>query len=340
MKENKVATIYDVAHKANVSTATVSRVFNKSPLVTKKTISHVLEVAKSLNFVPSASARGLSGGKQETIGIILPVLYGNFFSEFVYSIQILSQEIGYDIVIAGQSGPKENLFATIKKLSTKIDGLILMFHDKDIKKELCLRFPNLPCILLSRFSKYKDFVDLSLDNFAGAKMATEHLYSQGNYKIALIKGEEGNIDALERTNGFLSSSQELDISHENIEILDGTFRQLSGYNAAEELFSKRRDITAIFSSNDAMALGALNWLHRNGINVPDDLSICGFDNIEFAQMSIPPLSSISLKPSVLGKTAFELIIDQIVQKKIDPYPKGIVISPELNIRESSLFNRK
>jgi|APTNR8051073442_1049403.scaffolds.fasta_scaffold00312_8 LacI family transcriptional regulator len=339
MKKEKESTIYDVARIAKVSIATVSRVFNKSSLVTDRTVAHVLEVAKKLNFSPSASARGLSGGKQETIGIILPVLYGNLFSEFIYSIQALAEARGYDIVVAGQKGSPEEFFATVKKLSTKIDGLILMYHIEGIKKEMARRFPKLPNIVLSRFVKYREHVDLVLDNYSGAFMATEHLITQGNRKIALIKGEEGNIDAIERTEGFLSAVHKFGIKKTDVEILEGTFRQISGYNAVQELFLKRKDISAIFASNDAMALGALNWMHRYGMKIPEDVEICGFDDIEFAQMTRPSLSSVYLNTSLFGQKAFEMIMEMISEKRIEDTPKQLIIDPELRVRESSSLDR-
>ena len=339
MKTDKEATIYDVASAANVSIATVSRVFNKSPLVTEKMVKHVLQVAEKLNFSPSASARGLSGGRQETIGIVLPILYGNFFSDLIYSIQALAEGRGYDIVVAGQKGSPDELFATLKKLSSKIDGLILMYHKEGLKEELLNRYPRLPVVLLSRFIRFREHVDLVLDNFTGAKLATGHLIAMGHRKIAHIKGEEGNIDAIERTEGFLHATNNAGIPKEDIELLDGTFRQISGYNAVKELFARRSDITAIFSSNDAMALGALNWMHQNGVNVPNDIAICGFDDIEFAQMVRPSLSSVYLNTQKFGEMAFNMLMKQIEEKSFSEVTSGFVIDPELKPRESSSLKR-
>jgi len=335
MKKEKESTIYDVARVAGMSIATVSRVFNKSPLVTEKTVKHVMEVAQKLNFSPSASARGLSGGRQETIGIVLPILYGNFFSDLIYSMQALAEGKGYDIVVAGQKGSPEDLFATVKKLSTKIDGLILMYHKEGVKGEMARRFPKLPVVMLSRFVKFKEHVDMVLDNFAGAKMATEHLIERGHRKIAQIKGEDGNTDAIERTEGFLFATDSAGIPRENVELLSGNFRQISGYNAVKDLFARRNDITAIFSSNDAMALGALNWMHQNGISIPQDVALCGFDDIEFAQMIRPSLSSVYLNTQLFGESAFGMLMEQIEQRKICDIPFGRVIEPVLRIRESS-----
>ncbi len=339
MNQEKEPTIYDVARVAEVSIATVSRVFNKNPHVTEKTVKHVLEVAARLNFSPSASARGLSGGKQETIGIVLPILYGNFFSDLIYSIQALAEGQGYDIVVAGQKGSREDLFRTVRKLSTKIDGLILMYHAEGLKEEMASRFPKLPVVLLSRFVRYKEHVDLVLDNFTGARIATQHLIEMGHRKIAHIRGEEGNIDAIERAEGFLTTVNEAGIPRENIELLNGTFRQISGYHAVKELFSGRKDITAIFSANDAMALGALNWMHQNGVRIPDDLAICGFDDIEFAQMTRPSLSSVYLNTQKFGQTAFEMMMKQIEEKQVSATPAGLVIEPGISIRGSSSFKR-
>ncbi len=339
MKPEKEPTIYDVARVANVSIATVSRVFNKSNLVAESTVKHVLEVARKLNFSPSASARGLSGGRQETIGIVLPILYGNFFSDLIYSMQAPAESRGYDIVVAGQKGSPEELFGTLKKLSSKIDGLILMYHKEGLKEEINRRFPRLPVVLLSRFVRYRKHVDLVLDNFTGAKLATEHLIAMGHRKIAHIQGEEGNVDSIERTEGFLSATNAAGILRENIELLNGTFRQISGYNAVKELFERRKDITAIFSSNDAMALGALNWMQQNGVNVPNDVAMCGFDDIEFAQMVRPSLSSVYLNTQKFGESAFNMLVKQIEEKNFSDVPSGIVITPGLTVRESSSIKK-
>ena len=299
----------------------------------------MLNIAEKLNFTPSASARGLSGGKQETIGIVLPVLYGNFFSDLIYSMQAPAEARGYDIVVAGQKGSPDELFGTLRKMSSKVDGLILMYHKEGLMEEITRRCPRMPVVLLSRFVRFREHVDLVLDNFTGARLATEHLISMGHSKIAHIEGEAGNIDAIERTEGFLHSTGAAGIPRENIELLKGTFRQISGYNAAKELFERRRDITAIFSSNDAMALGALNWMHQNGVNVPNEVAMCGFDDIEFAQMVRPSLSSVYLNTQKFGETAFNILMKRIEEKSFPDVPSGLVIEPGLSVRESSSLKR-
>ena len=340
MKPEKATTIYDVAREAKVSIATVSRVFNKSPRVKPETVALVLKTAAKLNFSPNASARGLSGGKQNTIGVVLPVLYGGFFSEFVFTLHSLLENEGFDIVIAGRRGSSEELFATLRKLSSKIDGLILMYHKAGIREEINSLFPGLPTVMLSRFNRFLGEADLALNNITGAKMATEHLIAQGHKKIALIEGEKGNTDAIERKEAFISATEKGGISPENIEILEGNFRQITGYYAMERLFTKRKDITAVFASKDAMAFGALNHFQSSGIRVPEDVALCGFDDIEYVQMTHPSLTSVNLNISKFGTLAFQKMTEALNGYDTLSEPSKILIEPELKIRKSTDFKRE
>jgi LacI family transcriptional regulator len=331
-KEN--ITIHDVARKARVSVATISRVLNNSELVADKTRKRILRIAKELNYVPNASARGLSTRRNDTIGLLLPDVYTEFFSEVIRGADQAAQELGFHFFVSSDHNQKSEMEAALHAIRGRVDGLIIMspYIDAQMLRETMLP-RNLPVVLLNCALANGYYDSLTIDNAGGAFRVVQHLIEHGYDRIAIIKGTDQNVDARERLQGYREalgkSGREIS---SNLEFA-GDFTEASGHDAAQKLLSTTPLPRAIFVSNDAMAVGVLSALSSAGIKVPDEIAIAGFDDIPIARYLTPPLTSVHVSINDLGMLAMKRII-QIVREKKMHRVERTVLPTTIVIRES------
>lgn len=327
------ATIKDVARKAGVSIATVSRVFNNSPLVLEETKSLVRVAARDLHYSPNASARSLSRRKTEAIGLLLPDLYGEFFSEVIRGADLTARRHHYHLLVSSSHNSKEDIAAALHAMRGRVDGIIIMSPHLDAHTVNSNLPSNLPLALLNCYLHQEPFDAINVNNFQGAYRMVQHLLSHGHNRIAIIKGTEHNIDSQERLHGYRSALKGggavLDPRYE----LPGDFDEESGYRAATEILSLSPRPTAIFASNDSMAIGALSALRAHGIEVPKAFALAGFDDIPVAQFLTPGLTTMRVHISDLGVMAVDRLLDVITDIQGHRKTQSI-IDPELVIRQS------
>src|SRR5438477_1263450 len=196
-------TIHDVAARAGVSVATVSRVLNGKELVREETTQHVLEAAKSLRYVPNVAARTLSNRRSQTIGIVLPDVHGEFFSEVIRGIDVAARREGYHILVSGSHSDAGEMMDVVEAMRGRVDGLAVMAPDVALTSLGDALAPDLPVVLLN--SADEDHDAITIDNYGGARAMMKHLASLGHKRIAFIKGPSQNADALERLRGYHQS---------------------------------------------------------------------------------------------------------------------------------------
>ncbi|HLE31423.1 MAG TPA: LacI family DNA-binding transcriptional regulator [Bacteroidota bacterium] len=327
------ATIKDVAKKAGVSIATVSRVFNNSPLVQEKTKAIVQEAARSFSYIPNPSARSLSTRRTETLGVLLPDLHGEFFSEVIRGMDQTARKHRYHLLISSSHNNKSEIAAALGVMRGRVDGLIIMSPNIDAHT-LNTNLPSsLPLVLLNCSIEDNSFDTFNIDNFNGAREAVLHLIGHGHRRIAVIKGTEGNIDARERLRGYLSALESAGISRAPELEFEGMFTEISGYQAVEPILQLRPRPSAIFASNDSMAIGAMSALETFGVAVPDDLALAGFDDTPIARFVNPALTTVHVDISNLGVQAVERLLTSVKEE----HPRGrtqIVLPTRLVARES------
>jgi LacI family transcriptional regulator len=332
MKTNN--TIKDVAKKAGVSIATVSRVFNNSPLVSEETRKKILKTSNELKYSPNLLARGLMLKKTDTLGVVLPDLYGDFFSEVIKGIDEIARKRSYHILVASTHSHKDEIESILKVMrGGRVDGLIIMSPHIDSNSIQNFLPGDIPVILLNCFGDYSTVSSITIDNYHGAKLMTRHLIKHGHKNIAIIKGVEGNYDAEERLRGYRKALKEANIIESSISLVHGDFTEESGYSAMKKIASLKPRPTAVFASNDSMAIGAIRAAHELGIKIPNDIAVAGFDDIPITKFIKPSLSSVHVPIFELGKLAATKLIDKILSGEGSKREK-IVLETTLMVRES------
>jgi len=296
-------TIRDVAARAGVSVATVSRVFNQKGPIREETVRRVMEVAGELQYVPHAGARSLSTRSTRTIGVVLPDLHGEFFSEVIRGIDLAARELGYHLLLSGSHADRDEMRAVVQAVRGLVDGLIIMSPDLD-PEALCADLPlGIPAVLLN--AKAEGRPSITIDNAAGARDMVRHLASLGHGSIAFIGGPARNVDAEQRRRGFRAGVRIRDIRAAEYA---GDFTEDSGYEAGKKILASSPRPTAVFAANDSMAIGALSAFRDAGVRVPQDLALVGFDDIPIARFLDPPLTTVKVPIAELGRRGLQILI--------------------------------
>ena len=309
-------TIRDVAREAGVSVATVSRVLNDSGPVSEITRHRIREVATRMRYVPDSAARSLITRRSTTVGVLLPDLHGEFFSEVIRGIDQTAQRSGYHLLVSGSHNDKGEIEAALRAMRGRVDGLVIMSPDIDSAALVANLPASSPVVLLNCFVDGDGFDSLTIDNFGGASAMVHHLIAGGHRRIAFIKGAERNYDAAERLRGYRAALSEAGIEWEEALELHGDFTESGGHAAGHRIASFRQRPTAVFAANDSMAIGALAALREAGVRVPDDMAVAGFDDIPIARYMSPPLTSVRVPISEMGERAVHMLLHAIDGKNL------------------------
>jgi len=328
-----MVTIKDVAREANVSVATVSRVLNDSGPVSDETKKLIREVAGRMRYVPHSGARSLITSKTETIGVLLPDLYGEFFSEVIRGMDDTAQKNGFHLLISRAYADRHGIETAMKAMRGRVDGVVAMSPDLD--ENSLLNLPStIPVVLLCSVPRGYEIDSLTIQNSRGAREMVAHLVGLGHRRIAIIKGAARNYDAAERLRGYRTALKDAGIAPDPALERDGDFTEAAGYSAVVELLELADRPTAIFAANDSMAIGALSALRESGVDIPGEMAVAGFDDIPLARYMDPPLSSVHVPICELGARAVELLLHGITHKN-DHQRRRERVSTELVIRRST-----
>jgi LacI family transcriptional regulator len=324
------ATIRDVARRAQVSVASVSRVLNRSDNVSEATRERIMAAVEELGYVPHAGARSLSLARTGAIGVVLPNLHGEFFSEIVRGMDGLATERGYLLLLSNMHAQSGEAETVLRAMRGRVDGLIVMApHLED--EEFATALPGAtPAILVNSRVKVGGRPAIRLDNAAGARAVAEHLVAIGRSRIVHITGPLGNIDAEERATAF---NQALAL-HPDVqsEVVQGNFYEESGRAAVSALIAGGHRFDAIFAANDMMAIGALAAVRAAGLRVPDDVAIAGFDDVPLA--SHLGLTTVRVRIAELGERAIQRLT-HILEGGEDGGAEELH-APELVVRTSTV----
>jgi LacI family transcriptional regulator len=324
------ATIRDVARAAGVSVATVSRVLNDSGPVRIETRQRIMDAAQTLHFSPNSTARSLSIRQTHTIGVLLPDLYGEFFSEIIRGIDQTVQANGFHALISSSHNAAGEVEAAMRTMRGRVDGLILMASGLDAALLAPMLPERTPIVMVNANYEGADYDTLDVDNFGGAVAMTEHLITLGHRDIRMIRGAAGHRDAAEREAGFLATLARFKLPVGEDTVVPGEFTEASGARAAHQILAARKRPTAIFAANDSMAVGAMSAAREAGMNVPEDLAVVGFDDIPIAHYVTPPLTTVRVSIAELGARAAERLLGNIQSNNHNPrkrevLPTGLII---------------
>lgn len=308
-------TIKDVAREAGFSVATVSRVLNNSGPVRVETRRRIEEVAARLHYTPNIAARSLITRKTLTIGVLLPDLYGEFFSEVIRGIDRAARSGGYHLLVSGSHNDREEIGAAVHAMHGRVDGLIVMSPGLEPRAIVAGLPRRLPLVLLNCEEGTNGLDSVNVDNYGGAREMVQHLLRLGHRRVAIIGGASDNYDARERLRGYRESVAEAGgVISEELRV-HGDFTESSGYQAARRVLALEPRPTAIFAANDSMAIGALSALREAAVAVPADMAVGGFDDIPIARYVSPPLSSVHVPIRGLGARAVERLLQAMTNGK-------------------------
>lgn len=328
-----MVTIKDVAREAKVSVATVSRVLNDSGPVKAETQHRIREIAGRLRYVAHGGARSLITKRTDTLGVLLPDLYGEFFSEVIRGMDETAQRHGFHLIISRSHATRHGIETAMRAMRGRVDGVVAMSPDLD--GESLLNLPStLPVVLLCSVSPGNELDSLTIDNCRGARAMVKHLIGLGHKRIAIIKGATRNYDAAERLRGYRQALRGAGLKPERALELEGGFTEAGGYAAALQVLEMDSRPTAIFAANDSMAIGALSALRESGVQAPEEMAVAGFDDIPLARYMDPPLSSVHVPICELGARAVELLLHGVTHKN-DHVRKRERVSTKLVIRRST-----
>lgn len=326
-------TIKDVAKKAGVSTATVSRVFNNAGAVDEETRRHVKAISHELRYTPNAVGRSLSMRRTDAIGLLLPDLHGEFFSEVIRGADQAAQQNRYHLLVSSSHTTREALQGALQVMRGRVDGLIIMSPSIDAHTLKDNLPKTLPVVLLNCLVDDDSFDSFNIENFNGAFEMVRHLIQHGHQRIAMIKGTEKNLDAEERLRGYRQALREAHAQQESVFEVLGDFSEASGYEAVKKILTLTPRPSAIFAANDSMALGALSALREMGVAVPSEIALAGFDDVPIARFLVPALSTVHVPITDLGAIAVQKLIHAFTEKNAHVQQHALVPT-SLVLRES------
>ena len=304
-----MATIRDVARASRVSVATVSRVFNDSARVSDDTRLRVVTAADRMGYWPNAAARSLITNRTYALGVLLPDLHGEFFSEVIRGIDSAARQRKHHLLVSSFSSSPDDLTAAVRALRGRVDGLIVMIPDLDASSVLGPGVGAIPTVFLNPEHAVPERDSISIANFDGAHAIVNHLLGLGHRRIATIMGPERNIDARQRLEGYRAALKGAGLQPSPDLEVRGHFNERSGYEAAVELLKRSPRPTAIFVANDPMAVGVLGALQDAKVRVPEQMAVAGFDDIPMARYLTPPLTTVHVDMLQLGQRAVQLLLD-------------------------------
>jgi LacI family transcriptional regulator len=332
-------TIKDIARKANVSYATVSRALNNKRGVRESTRHRVLELAAEMSYTPNAIARGLVKKQTLTLGLIIPDITNPFYPEVARGIEDGATEEGFSIFLCNTNWEREREVDYLRLLAEKrVDGIILAPMDNEVEAVEHRLTGKIPIVYVSNAPHGTQRSFVVIDNVLGGFLATEHLIRAGYRRIGFVGSTEDSLTIEERLKGYRRALKKHSLAIEKKYIQMGEFKLETGYRIIRRLIADGDYPRAIFAENDLLALGILQGVKASGLSVPEDVAIVGFDDIPFAGFPEVQLTTINQPKYEMGRKAVEILLEQIGGSAASQpvQIRQIYLNPQLVVRESSV----
>lgn len=327
-------TIYDVAEKAGVSIATVSKVINNTGRISEKTRKKVMQIMDELEYQPSVVASALSGKSTFTLGLTLPDLANPYFAELARAIEDQGRKHGFNVFICStdnDADKEEEYYQLFMK--KRVDGIIMVSRDKQnvvVKKILS---EKVPLVMIAREIFSAPVTSVMVDDYYGGMQAGQHLLQQGHQNIAVIVENLTELGSKERLRGCVDAMKEAQLELDPQLVIEGGYTLESGKAAMKQLLQQKQRPTAVFACNDILAIGAIQAVREGGLKVPDDISIVGYDNTILATIIDPPLTTVAQPMQEIGERSVALLVQQIQSK--ETVRQRVLLMPDLVVRQST-----
>jgi len=333
-------TLEDLANECNVSMSTASRSIAGSYGISDETRLRVLAAATRLGYRPNRIARGLATGRSHTLGLVLSDIRNPFMTELARGAEDAAYAAGYDMVLCNSDLDPEKQVRYVRTLMEKRVGGIVMNSVGTLSREQQEEIVRhgIPVVLLSRQRQGLPFSSVTADNFAGGLLAGKHLITLGHRVIAHLTGPRQHDNLRERLRGFLKAVERVREEVAPV-VIYGDHSSQGGYAMAKTALKKHRDVTAIFAANDAIAFGVMRAIHEQDLRIPQDISLIGFDNVEMAGLTQPPLTTVHQPKYEMGKAAVEMLL-KLAEGSDWRVPEHLLFGVELIERESCQSPKK
>jgi len=331
-----VITIKDIARRAGVSVATVSYVVNQTRYVSPELAIRVRNAIEELGYSPNANARSLRQKNTQMIGLIVPDSSNPFFAEIAKGIEDAGYDKGYSVILCNSNAQIERELVYLDLLRSKrVDGIIFIATSNHVEHIRPFATAGIPVVTFYRDNPGLDIDTFRIDNFHAGYIATRHLIDLGHREIACIQPASAITPSAQRVEGYKKAMEESGLVWDEAIMPRGDNRVGGGKDAAQSLIKSGRNFSAVFSTNDAMAIGAMRVLRSLGYKIPQTISIVGVDDIILASYTEPPLTTVSQPKYEAGSQAVEFLIQRI-EGGYDQGPRNIVLDINLVQRESAI----
>jgi len=326
-------TVKEVAARAGVSTATVSRVLSGAGGVASGLQRRVYDAAKALNYRPNRAARNLRAGSNQIVGVLIPDIENPFFISVVCGIEEVLQTAGYSLLLANFNESPEREQVQLASLRAEgVAGLIFASSRKPAEEYKRFVDAGTPMAAVSRVIAGLNIDTVTVDNAEGARTAVSHLISLGHRRIAIINGPLSLNTARERQGGYEQAFRDAGLSVPAELVRYGDFRQAGGFHAMKTLLAEAERPTAVFTASNLMTLGALEAIHESNLEIPADIAVVGFDDMPWATSLRPPLTTVAQPATEVGRTAARMLLDRLYDPRRPQ--RQAVLNTRLIVRSS------
>jgi LacI family transcriptional regulator len=330
--------IRDIARRARVSTATVSRTVNQVSTVDAQLAKRVWKAIEELGYFPNRQARALVSGRSRVFGLIVSEITNPFFPEIVQTFENLAVEQNYEILLTSTiHDPKRMELAVRRMIEGRVDGVAILTFGMEEELLEHLRFRNLPLVFIDVGPKAPRVSNIRVDYAHGIRQAVQHLAAMRHERIGFVTGPPGLRSAIVRRDAFKESMREIGLPVKPEFIVEGDHRLEGGKEALRKLSRLKERPSALLCSNDMTAIGVMRQAFDLGISVPKQLSVVGFDDTRLADFMIPPLTTIQMSQTELAKFAFNALLDEVNRDIPKPAGTEYLLKTQLVLRSSTTF---
>jgi DNA-binding LacI/PurR family transcriptional regulator len=334
---NRRVTIKDVAKRSGVTHATVSRVIHKDPRISAPTAQRVFKAIQALNYRPNPAARGLVNRHAQVIALIVPDLNPHVLP-IIRGVASGATKWDYALMLMPMdTWLEEDRSVAFVAQNWLVDGILLynlIWHEKVPPKVQQLMSSNVPLVFINKFLDKKKQYAVGVDNFQSVHLAVEHLAKLGHKRIGYLKGGMTSVDGVERYLAFQEAMQKLGLVIDERYVGVANFNDDQAYHEMKRILLQRTPPTAVYCANDLMCIGAIRAIKEQGLSVPDDIAVAGFDDLEAGRYVETPLTTIRPPTEYVGFRAFELLMDML--QKPNQEPRQIKLPSELIVRASTV----
>lgn len=334
----KSLTIHDIAKLASVSSATVSRVLsNSSYPVSPELRSKILRIAKEMNYVPNLLGKQLKTKTSMTIGVVIPTITNLFYSSIILGVEEIARKNNYQVLLCNsfQDPVLEDKYIQAM-FEKQVRGLVISSISSDKKQLKHFIDMGLNVVALDQKMEMEDVSEIDFDYRKGGYIATRHMLDKGHERIAYLTAPLDRPSRIGIHEGYLTAMREAGlkpiVQEGGNETYSGTYEFENGKALTRQLLGRGKRPTAIFACNDMTAFGVVSELSQQGLKVPDDVSVMGFDGIDFGQMMTPPLTTVLQPTYEMGRLACNMLLDMLIDGKKPE--SGVMLEPQLLERES------